>query len=140
MVFVLSPTIISSGIGVVKPLGRILLDFVKGAFPELEDCMREQLILDYYLRENAKARPDFAGEYLVSGDVLREFYGREAWAHEYLPDYEGYDRHQMRRMTHLEYFPTVKKMLLFDYMCRNPLNHEARTCIIKIGLLDGNHI
>lgn len=31
-------------------------------------------------------------------------------------------------MTHLEYFPALKKTVLFDYMYRNPVGHEARTC------------
>ena len=37
----------------------------------------------------------------------------------------------MRKMTHIENFTILRKMLLFDYKCRNPLNQEARTCMIK---------
>ena len=37
-------------------------------------------------------------------------------------------------MTHIENFTILQKMLLFDYKCRNPLNQEARTCMIKKDL------
>ena len=49
---------------------------------------------------------------------------------------EQFDRNQMRKMTHLEYFPHMGKMLLFDYKFRNPLNQEARTCMIKKDSLE----
>ena len=35
--------------------------------------MRELLTYDYYLRENAKSRPEFAGDYLVEKNVARIF-------------------------------------------------------------------
>ena len=54
----------------------------------------------------------------------------------HLPGYEQFDRNQMRKMTHLEYFPHMGKMLLFDYKFRNPLNQEARTCMIKKDSLE----
>ncbi len=116
-----------------KRSGRyeILLEFVREHFPERESRMKECLIYDYYLRENAKNRPEFAGEYTVGKDFLRKFYVREELEHTYLPDYVSYDRSQMRKMTHIEYFPNLRKMLLFDYMCRNPLNQNARTCMIE---------
>lgn len=111
---------------------EILLEFVK-AKDLREEMFRELLIYDYYLRENAKTRPEFAGEYRVDKGFLRDFYEREAREHKYLPEYQSYDRSQMRKMTHIEYFPGLQKMLLFDYKCRNPLNQDARTCMIKRG-------
>jgi len=111
---------------------EILLEFVREYFPGTADVMREILIYDYYLRENAKARPAFAGEYLVPKEFIRKFYEKEEQERRYLPGYEAYDKNQMRKMTHIEYFPNLKKMLLFDYKCRNPLNREARTCMIKL--------
>lgn len=113
---------------------EILLEFVKTYFPEKTGAVRELLTYDYYLRENAKTRPEFAGEYKVEKEFLKRFYEREAKEHRYLPGYQAYDKNQMRKMTHIEYFPILKKMLLFDYMCRNPLNQEARTCMIERGL------
>lgn len=90
--------------------------------------IRELLIYDYYLRENAKTRPDFAGENPIGKDWARKFYEEEEKSRTYLPGYEAYDKNQMRKMTHLEYFPALGKTMLFDYMHRNPLNYEARTC------------
>lgn len=110
---------------------EILLEFVQEYFPGKTELMRELLTYDYYLRENAKTRPQFAGVYMIDRKFLREFYEKEVKMHEYLPKYISYDSNQMRKMTHIEYFSNLRKMLLFDYMCRNPLNQNARTCMIK---------
>ena len=111
---------------------EILLDFVREHLPERADYIQEQLVYDYYLRENAKTRPEFAGEYRVEKEFIRKFY--ETQARIYLPSYEAYDKNQMRKMTHIEYFPISERLILFDYMNRNPLNRQARTCMIERGL------
>lgn len=113
---------------------EILLEFVKSRSQQKAEIFRELLTYDYYLRENAKSRPAFAGEYRVEKEFLKWFYESEAREHRYLPEYRSYDKNQMRKMTHIEYFPNLRKMLLFDYKCRNPLNQDARTCMIKRGL------
>ena len=113
---------------------EILLEFIKKRVPEKAEKFRELLVYDYYLRENAKTRPGFAGEYTVEKEFLREFYEIESREHRYLPEYKEYDKNQMRKMTHIENFTILQKMLLFDYKCRNPLNQEARTCMIKKDL------
>lgn len=110
---------------------EILLEFVKEQRNEHSEEMRELLTYDYYLRENAKSRPEFAGEDVTDKRFVRAFYEKEAQERKYLPGYESYDKNQLRKMTHLEYFPGMKKILLFDYKYRNPLNQEARTCMIK---------
>lgn len=110
---------------------EILLDFVKIHFPQKAELMREVLIYDYYLRENAKTRPEFAGEYTVDSRFLRAFYEREEKERTYLPEYREYDRKQMRKMTHIEHFPLMNKTVVFSYKQRNSLNQEARTCMIK---------
>lgn len=109
----------------------ILLEFIVKSHPDREDYYRELLTYDYYLRENAKTRPEFAGEYKVSKEVLRYFYEAEERNRQYLPSYGPYDRNQMRKMTHMEYFSITGKYILFDYKERNPLNQEARTCMIE---------
>ena len=91
---------------------------------------REFLTYDYYLRENAGNRPEFAGEYQMDKAEVRAFYEEEVESHKYLPGYEKYDRNQMRKMTHLERFLCLNKTVLFDYRERSPLTHEARTVII----------
>ena len=112
---------------------QILLDYVRQYHNEKEDVFREVLTYDYYLRENAKSRPKFAGESLVAKDVARAFYEKEEETHMYLSDYGKYDRNQMRKMTHLEYFKLADTYILFDYQNRNPLNQEARVCKVKAG-------
>lgn len=111
---------------------EIMLDFVKRIFSQEDDSarveyFRELLVYDYYLRENAKTRPSFAGEHLPGKETVQRFYEEEAVSRRYLAGYEAYDKNQMRKMTHLEYFPVLKKTVLFDYMHRNPLNYEACT-------------
>ena len=115
---------------------EIVLDFVKEKYPEQADVMRELLTYDYYLRENAKSRPEFAGEDATDKRFVRAFYEEEEKERKHLPGYEQFDKNQMRKMTHLEYFPHMGKMLLFDYKFRNPLNQEARTCMIKKDSLE----
>ena len=95
--------------------------------------MRERLIYDYYLRENAKSRPDFAGESLVDGQWARSFYEEEAREHRYLEGYEGADKNQLRRMTHLEYFPRRDVYVLFDYKNRDPLTNDGKGIHIAKG-------
>ena len=116
---------------------EILLEFAAGKLPEEKEYFRELLTFDYYLRENAKTRPEFAGDYQVDKDTLRAFYEWEARTGTYLPDYRGYDKNQIRRMTHLEYFHWSNQYVLFDYFVKNPLNHEARICKIDMCCLEG---
>lgn len=110
----------------------ILLGFVTKHFPEKKEKYRELLTYDYYLRENAKNRPAFAGEYKIDKSFLRDFYETEAAEHKYLKDYEKYDKNQLRKMTHLESFEHLGRTVLFDYMHRSPLTKEAATKIVKI--------
>lgn len=116
---------------------EILLEFAAGKLPEEKEYFRELLTFDYYLRENAKTRPEFAGDYQVDKGTLRAFYEWEARTGTYLPDYRGYDKNQIRRMTHLEYFRWSNQYVLFDYFVKNPLNHEARICKIDMCCLEG---
>lgn len=112
---------------------EILLGFAKEASKEKAELIRELLIYDYYLRENAKSRPEFAGEYRMDRETLRAFYERECRDHIYLQGYEQYDRNQMRKTTHLEYFQELGETVLFDYSRRNPVNQQARTVIVANG-------
>lgn len=88
----------------------------------IAEC-REWLTLDLYLRDNVKNRPAFLGENRVTPDEAAAFYKAEEEERRYLSGYEGYDRRQMRKMTHLE--KIGKEVLLFDYRKRNPLNGDA---------------
>ncbi len=112
---------------------EILLRYITAEFPEEEERFRELLTYDYYLRENAKSRPEFAGEYKVSKEVLRIFYENEESQRRYLPAYRDYDRNQMRKMTHLEYFAQKGIYVLFDYRERNALSRDARACRVELN-------
>lgn len=89
---------------------------------------REWLALDLYLRENVKNRPVFLGQEQVSKEEASAFYREEARAPRYLKGYEGYDDRQMRKMTHLERIRG--RVLLFDYLRRDPLTQNAAVHVI----------
>ncbi len=112
---------------------EILLAFIQEICPEKKARYRELLTYDYYLRENAKTRPAFAGENALAKDVARNFYEKESEEHKYLTTYGKFDKNQMRKMTHLEYFKELNRCILFDYQERNPLNQEARTCDLPVN-------
>lgn len=114
---------------------ELLMDFITETVPGKMDYFRELLTLDYYLRENAKKRPEFAGEDTVEKEFLRHFYDTEAEEPRYLNGYSRYDARQLRKMTHVERFfhlAVEGQYLLFDYQNRSPLNHQAAVfCICK---------
>ena len=72
----------------------------------MEMCIRDRsyrqsLLLDLYMRENAKRRPCFAQELQITKEETRKFYEKEAQEFRYLKGYEQYDRMKIRKMTHL---------------------------------------
>ena len=113
---------------------EILLDFAGEKDAQHLEQYRQLLILDFYLRENAKNRPEFAGEELLDKEEERRFYDREAEERNYLGNYETSEKRKLRKMTHLEKFSwdvmgnmeSRMVLLLFDYQKRNPLNYQAR--------------
>lgn len=111
---------------------EILLDFIEEQTSAPREYFKELLTFDYYLRENAKTRPVFAGVNALPKETERAFYAKEETARKYLKDYGQYDKNQMRKMTHLEYFPELGRTVLFDYMCRNPVNQDARICEVDL--------
>ena len=90
--------------------------------------LRDALVRDFYLRENAKSRPAFARDMHFYKEEIREFFRREEKERRYLKGYEGYDARQMERMTHVEALKDGG-LLLFDYRERDPLDCNAR-CIL----------
>lgn len=112
---------------------EILLSFVKEKAAHLAEKARQLLTLDYYLRENAKNRPDFCGEELLTKEEARIFYDAEEEQRRFLKGYEGMDKRKMRKMTHLETFrydvfgdmSEKKVTILFDYQNRSPINNQA---------------
>ena len=124
---------------------EILLKFARQTDGAREALYRELLTFDYYLRENAKSRPDFAPDREEYREFVRSFYRREEETGEYLPAYRGYDRKQLSKMTHLEPFtyPVWEEgvgnaaegrpagFVLFDYRCRSPLTGAASVSVIS---------
>ena len=95
--------------------------------PGRED-LRDALVRDFYLRENAKTRPAFARDLRPCRDRIREFYRREEMERRHLPSYGSYDARQMERMTHMEVWGDGS-MTLFDYRDRDPQDGNAREII-----------
>ncbi len=99
---------------------------------------RELLTLDYYLRENAKNRPEFSADISEDKSRIRDFYKSDK-VREILPDYSDYDSRQIEKMTHVEVFGIdsgQKTYILFDYNNRNPLNRQARIINITEWIKD----
>lgn len=118
-----------SRIGRYEIMWAFLKEYLEMYFAESAEKrgeeFREALTYDLYLRENVKNRPAFAGEETVEKRVAAAFYEEEEEKHRYLKKgYEGRDRRQLRKMTHLERIGG--KLLLFDYQNRDPLCNQAR--------------
>lgn len=113
----------------------LLLHFAQGYLREEELIqLKEKMVYDLYLRENAKSRPSFVAEEEGWKEQKRDFYIQEAKERKYLPKYQNYDGKQLAKMTHLEKFsrnPVTNEKgevwILFDYKERNPFTYAAKT-------------
>ena len=114
---------------------EILYQFIRKHPVKNTEEYREWLTLDLYLRDNVKNRPDFLGESRVSREEASAFYKREAEEFRYLKGYEGFDRNQLRKMTHLE--RVRGRLLLFDYRSRNRLTNDAAVFCVDDSGNDG---
>lgn len=119
---------------------EILYGFARFYDAERCEAYKQLLTLDFYLRENAKSRPLFAGDERISKEEFRLFYDREDEERRYLENYENMEKRQLRKMTHIERFSydvlgDMKEeecVLLFDYQNRNPLDHQAKVfCVTE---------
>ena len=121
---------------------QILLDFCKKIAPQKEEMYIELLTYDIYLREKMKTRPGFAKSQDTLKDISKEIYQKEEENRELLPAYIEYNSKQLSKMTQLEEFEysvwevagckklSERKLVIFDYNERNPLNQEARVILI----------
>lgn len=90
---------------------EILLAFINTLCTGKEELYRELLVFDLYLREKVKSRPEFAGEYTVSKELTKR-QGKSVHVEQFHYDVAG--------------DATMKNcILMFDYMDRDPLTHEA---------------
>lgn len=121
---------------------QVLLSFALSIAPEKEELYRELLTFDYYLRENAKSRPDFSKDLTSYKEAIWDFYQKEEKEPELLTDYKEYHARQTMKMTHMEvfFYPVWEKeadkvcvrgdtpgFVLFDYWHRSALTGEADT-------------
>lgn len=115
-----------------------LREFAHEADPKRGQWYDEQLILDLYLRENAKTRPEWAEDPALYREERAAFYRREEEERRYLKDYEGYNWKQLGKMTHLEHFSLRNgeaggHWILFDYRNRDPLTKDASAREVNIN-------
>lgn len=108
---------------------EIFIDFASELFAAHEadfNAFMENLICDYYMRDNVKNRPAFFGENGADKKFTAEFYRKESEEREYLKSeaYDGADIRFLRRTTHIE--KLSGKYWLFDYSDRDPLYNNAR--------------
>lgn len=127
---------------------QVLLAFACHIDSDRENLYRELLTFDYYLRENAKSRPEYASDLFAYRETVWNFYQREEKNPVYLTEYKGYHAKQMMNLTHLDVFSypvwkelpghIIKKLeqpcfVLFDYRERNPLTQDARIVLLTRG-------
>lgn len=115
---------------------ELLRTFAHQTDPDRRQQYDQKLLMDLYLRENAKTRPEWAPELGRYKEKISRFYQKEEQDRFYLPEYEGFTGKQMAKMTHLEPFALgegepVERWILFDYQRRDPLTKNAK--IIEIS-------
>ena len=101
----------------------VLLEFACQVDGGHRDIYRELLTFDFYLRENAKSRPEFAKDLTEEKDEIRRIYRdreRNRMTHAELFSYPVWDMESWR-----EEAPAARYWVLFDYGQRDPLNAQA---------------
>lgn len=101
----------------------VLLEFACQVDGGHRDIYRELLTFDFYLRENAKSRPEFAKDLTGEKDEIRRIYRdreRNRMTHVELFSYPVWDMESWREET-----PAARYWVLFDYGKRDPLNAQA---------------
>ena len=105
----------------------IFRDFILERFPDEEDEITESLLIDLYLRENVKSRPEYGAAGLIPKDEYNEFFKSGKYK-EYLPGYADVSSVQAARMAHIE--KVRSGYLIFDYSEKDVITGEARTVLI----------
>ena len=124
----------------------VLLQFAIETDPEYTLMYEELLILDLYLREKVKSRPDFAKDLLEYKEEIRTFYGEEERSSKYLPHYGKISAKQLSNMTHMEpfYYPVWNMdeqivrnhnqeptFVVFDYTQKDRLTGKAKIIVLE---------
>lgn len=126
---------------------EILFSFAVMRDPTHQQEYRELLIYDFYLRDNMKNRPAFAGSPNLNEEWVRKFYRREEIAPHYLGGEGSCQKRQLRKMTHMERFTfdvlgdmaLKEQYLLFDYRKRDLHNNAAFVQVVLSGSSDSSY-
>lgn len=108
---------------------ELLLEFFRSLKNEEFEEFRQILTLDFYAREKAKSRPEFACDLEPYKEEIRNFYEKEIQTPNLLKGYQARDSKQLARMTHLEIIRQENghnRHVLFDYQKINPISGNAR--------------
>lgn len=107
---------------------EILLEFIRQRLEregrgEWEPRYRELLTFDYYLRENAKSRPDFALDLAPWREEIRQI--QKAWGKDVHVEAGRYFVGDMEAGQGSEQMEEGPRFWIFDYKKRNPLTKDA---------------
>ena len=92
---------------------------------------KELLVYDYYLRENAKVRPDWAPDQKAWWPQITQWYADHGSACAFLQGYADRTYRQLLHMTHAEVISQAfsqdghTRLMIFDYQRRDPLTGNA---------------
>lgn len=111
---------------------ELLYEIIRQRAADRLEVYRDLLMYDLYLRENLKSRPSFAGDQSPYKLQVRDFFIRESKTPSYLKGYDGCDSRQMAKMAHIEVLGGGR-MILFDYLNREPLYHNAADYYVGIA-------
>lgn len=109
---------------------QVLLKFAMETAPEKEELWRELFTYDAYLRENLKARPDFAKDQSAHRDSLRRLGNANKGNHIEVFTYpiwtmdEGCSLNNLKKME-------KEQFVCFHYEDRNPLTREASVELVE---------
>ena len=109
---------------------QVLLKFAMETAPQKEDLWRELFTYDAYLRENLKARPDFAKDLSAYRDSLRRLGNANKGNHIEVFSYpiwtmdEGCSLDKLKKME-------KEQFVCFHYEERSPLTREARVELVE---------
>lgn len=108
-----------------------LIKFISSQDIKVHGQIEDMIIIDYYMRENAKNRPDFFRKSEVERSFEKKFYGEEAKNHRYLKgkEFNTDDSRVLRKLTHME--KIGDKYYLFNYEKRNPMDNNAEVMEVK---------
>ncbi len=122
---------------------EILLEFMEPRLPDVEG-FKEILIYDLYLREKLKSRPSFAANEDDNKEIYSKVYSDKELREKYLGITDTNNKlGRAKRYFHIENFKVNlersavegkiiynSQLIIFDYINRNPMNHNANVKII----------